>query len=237
MGVVVEAGGERERDRNRDRAVSRALKRFRAFYAHGFDDDDYLALERSYKERAAREWQTLLSEQELGRLIANGEQVEVARRAVRIEGRTNLLFSFEKMALRDAVKSRRGAQQFAEALYVLLHGDESFDERFSFWIDALGHLPRKQTRVLTWPVATVFPFIAQPKKHLYLKPNVTKNAAKRWGFDFRYHSRPTVDTYKSLLAFGKDIRATLASVGFPGAIRDQIDVQGFIWILGSDEYD
>ncbi len=37
--------------------------------------------------------------------------------AVRTESKTNLLFSFEKMALRDAVKIAEGAKAFAEGLY------------------------------------------------------------------------------------------------------------------------
>lgn len=44
---------------------------------------------------------------------------QVAAEAVRIESRTNLLFSFEKMALRDAVRTRAGARLFAEGLYEL----------------------------------------------------------------------------------------------------------------------
>ena len=37
--------------------------------------------------------------------------------AVAIEARTNLLFSFEKMALRDGIKSSAGARTFAQGLY------------------------------------------------------------------------------------------------------------------------
>jgi hypothetical protein len=85
--------------------------------------------------------------------------MEVAERAIKIEGRTNLLFSFEKMAIRDAVKSIQGACGFAVGLYEFLYGKGDFDQ----WCAELGKLPRKQTRVLTWPVATVFPFIAMPK--------------------------------------------------------------------------
>jgi hypothetical protein len=50
-------------------------------------------------------------------LLDAGEYVEIDARAVRIESRTNLLFSFEKMAIRDAVKSQEGARAFAEGLF------------------------------------------------------------------------------------------------------------------------
>ena len=55
---------------------------------------------------------------------------------VRIESRTNLLFSFEKMALRDAAKSAEGARLFAEGLFELLHGAGPLKQRFARWIES-----------------------------------------------------------------------------------------------------
>ena len=51
--------------------------------------------------------------------MATRLSAEIAAEAIRIESRTNLLFSFEKMALRDAVRSIQGAKAFSLALYVL----------------------------------------------------------------------------------------------------------------------
>jgi hypothetical protein len=47
---------------------------------------------------------------------------EIALRAVKIETKTNLLFSFEKMALRDAVKPAEGAKAFAQGLFDYIYG-------------------------------------------------------------------------------------------------------------------
>ena len=169
---------------------------------------------------------------ELKRLTRDGRHLEVAARAVRIESRTNLLFSFEKMALRDAVKSPAGAEAFANGLLAFLHGGGSDEHRFESWCEVVEGLPRKQTRVLTWPVTTVFGFIAQPERHIFLKPNVTRAAAKAYGFDFEYVSRPSWPTYASLLAFAKQVCRDQRDL----KPRDQIDAQGFIWVQGSDEY-
>ena len=57
-------------------------------------------------------------------------------------------------------------------------------------VRTVARLPRRQTRVLTWPVVTVFGFIAQPRDaHL---PEAQRHAHRRraYGFDFRYRSRP-----------------------------------------------
>ncbi len=67
------------------------------------------------------------------------------------------------MALRDAVRSTEGAQLFAEALYEFLYGRGSAYRKFERWCNAVEALPRKQTRVLTWPLVTIFGFIAQPE--------------------------------------------------------------------------
>jgi hypothetical protein len=96
----------------------------------------------------------------------------------------------------------------------------------------VGGLPRKQTRVLTWPVVTVFGFIAQPEIHIFLKPMVTKRAAEDYGFEFIYRSRPDWETYESLLGFARKISRDLRDL-HP---KDMIDIQGFIWVQGSDEY-
>jgi hypothetical protein len=74
---------------------------------------------------------------------------EIAARAVRIEQRSrySMIFSFEKMALRDAVRSARGAQMFAEGLFAFLHGKGELQARFEAWVDVVAGLPRKQTRV------------------------------------------------------------------------------------------
>jgi hypothetical protein len=214
-------------------AALRCRRRFTHFYPGKFRDEDYVALERDYKWNAHQQWNDTLGRNMFRTLMEEGAFTEIASRAVKIESRTNLLFSFEKMALRDAVKSARGAAAFARGLYDFLHGPGHTEQRFNRWVEVVAALPRKQTRVLTWPLVTVFGFIAQPDAHLFLKPNVTRRAAREYGFDFDYVSRPAWPTYRSLLDFGETIRRDLRD----WRPRDMIDIQSFIWVQGSDEYD
>lgn len=207
-------------------------RKFLRYYPGGFEDDDYLILERNYKWNAHVRWSEALSEDEFRRLIRKSAFREIAARAVAIESRTNLLFSFEKMALRDAVKTAKGAHTFATGLFNYLHGDGSLKDRFSAWCDVVAALPRRQTRVLTWPLVTVFGFIAQPRKHFFLKPMVTRKAAERYGYSLPYLSRPQWGIYSSLLAFARRVRLDLDRL----KPRDMIDLQSFLWVLGSDEY-
>ena len=89
----------------------------------GFADPDYVGSERDYKWNAHLRWEDTLSRDQFAELLAAGQHQDIARQAIAIESRTNLLFSFEKMALRDAVKSRAGAQAFAQGLFEFLHGE------------------------------------------------------------------------------------------------------------------
>jgi hypothetical protein len=165
--------------------------------------------------------------------LSQGKFLEIGAEAVKIESRTNLLFSFEKMAIRDALKLERGARAFAEGLYALLYGRGSVHTRFARWCEVVAALPRKQSRVLTWPLATIFGFIAQPETHIFLKPTVTRLAAREYGFDFRYRSGPSWETYSSFLEFAREIEHDVRDL----RPRDLIDIQSFIWVLGSDEYE
>lgn len=135
-------------------------------------------------------WKQELSRPPFLSLLKAKKYAEIAAAAVRIESRTNLLFSFEKMALRDAVKPEAGAKAFALGLYDFLYGPGGEKARFERWCDVVAILPRRQTRVLTWPVVTIFGFLARPEFHIFCKPNVTRVAAREYGFEFRYESKP-----------------------------------------------
>jgi hypothetical protein len=213
----------------------RARRKFLRFFPGGFRDETYIDWERSYKWQTHERWQEALGREEFRRLLRAGEFSEIAARAVRVEQRSrhSMIFSFEKMALRDAVKVPEGARAFAEGLYELLHGRGSVERRFERWVEVVAALPRRQTRVLTWPLATVFGFIAQPDTHIFLKPNVTGAAAQAYGFDFHYRSRPNWETYASLLEFAATVRRDVRDL----RPRDMIDLQSFIWVQGSDEYE
>lgn len=213
-------------------ARERCWKWFTRFFPRGFKDPKYLDWERGYKLQAHEQWQELLNKSNFRKLLKDARFEDVASTAIRIESRTNLLFSFEKMALRDAVRSETGARIFAEGLFELLYGRGNMAMRFEKWCDAVGTLPRRQTRVLTHPVVTVFPFIADPTQHIFLKPNVTKEASRLYGYNFEYESTPSWRVYSQLMEFAQLIRDDLKSKG----PRDMIDVQSFIWVIGSDEY-
>jgi hypothetical protein len=211
----------------------RCRRKFLRFFPGGFADETYVEWERGYKWHAHERWIERLDQDAYRALLDRGRFAEITEHAVRVESRTNLLFSFEKMALRDGVRSPAGARLFAEGLYEFLYGSGDDEARFERWCETVAELPRRQTRVLTWPLLTVFGFIAQPERHMFLKPNVTRIAAHEYDVDFVYKSRPNWETYASLLSFANHVRRDVRDL----RPRDMIDLQSFIWVQGSDEYE
>ena len=218
--------------KNISKARKRYLTKFLYYFKKGFNDPLYIDWERDYKLKAHTTFQQYLDQNSFKKLLAQEKYREIASLAVKLESRTNLLFSFEKMALRDAVKTPSGARDFSRGLYEYVYGKGSLQNRFEHFVEIISGLPRKQTRVLTWPLVTVFGFIANPDEHIFLKPRVTQVAAKKYEFDFKYTSKPNWETYESLLNFAQLIKKDTRHL----EPHDNIDLQSFIWVLGSDEY-
>src|SRR5690606_22531186 len=212
----------------------RSRRRFLRQVPGGFRAPLYLDWERDYKWESPLRWEEALPQATFRRLLREVRATDLAARAMRVEQRSrhSMLFSFEKMALRDALRTPEGAAGFSQGLYDWLHGRGSLERRFERWVSAIDALPRRQTRVLTWPLVTVFGFIAQPERHMFMKPNTIRAAAKAYGYPLPYQSRPSWETYAALLGLAETVRHDLRDL----RPRDMIDLQSFLWVQGSDEY-
>jgi hypothetical protein len=145
----------------------------------------------------------------------------------------NMLALYEWMALREALEDSRGARILAPALYDLVHGARAFGSRLERFVETLDRVPQRQTRLAKWPVVTLFPFVAQPTRHIIVKPRLMKRAAEQLGFELAYRPQPNAATYASVIGAASLVRHALA-LWHP---RDLIDVQGFIWVTSSEEYE
>lgn len=214
------------------KALKLHKKRFLKFFPNSFQDQRYIDWERTYKWNAHELFQENLSRKKFKELMQGRNYDEIAARALQVEGKCNFIFSFQKMALRDGIKAPGGACIFAEGLWSVLYEKGPLKPRFIQWLMALNDLPRKKSRVLTWPVATFFPFIAQPTKHIILKPTAMKAAAAELKFDLDYSATPGFGTYERLLQFAELTREAIADL----EPQDYHDIQSFLWTIGSDEY-
>lgn len=213
-----------------------AIERFLQIFPLGFSDPNYIGNaktgERFYKIAAHQLWNDTLSQEGFGRLLGASDFGAVVTRALQVEAKTNLLATFEKAALRDALKEPDAAKEFAAALFDLIYGTSPFETRFSAFADMLDRLPQARSSTLKWPIQTIFPFIALPKEHLFLKPTVTQKATERRAFSLNYKAQPNWLTYSCLLRFGQLLKQDLAEL----KPQDMIDIQSFIYVTGDDSY-
>ena len=112
-------------------------KKFLFYFPKGFYDPKYIAWERGYKWDAHVEWEKTLNESTYSALLKKKLYAEVALHAVKIETKTNLLFSFEKMALRDGIKTPESSRVFAESLYQYVYGKSTIRDRFENFAEVL----------------------------------------------------------------------------------------------------
>ena len=206
-----------------------SVELFHRLYPRYFEDDKYIDSpelgERAYKLEAHERWQAELGDGQAAALLASGETREFVKRLLAVEAKLNLLSVVEKSRLRDALKDEPAAHSFGEALLRATAGDAVDEASFEQLATAACSLPAVRSRVATWPVLTLFPFIARPDLHMFLKPEVTREFAEVVQWDLRYNAALNWKTYKSLIEMSSTLLMDLARYG----ARDMIDVQSFIW--------
>lgn len=209
--------------------LAQAIDMFFRQFPRAFGDPDYERGERGYKLDAHNLWVRTFGGARGRRLLDAGMIAELVDKALAVDGHLNLLSPYEKMALRDGLKDRAAAVRFFDALFTVLEAPAPSRETFEPYIEAVSALPAEEgrARVATWPVLTLFPYVAQPDRHMFLKPEVTKNCAEVLAFDLRYSPTLNWTTYESLLRMCEILMTHLA----PRGARDLIDVQPFIWVI------
>ena len=141
-----------------------------------------------------------------------------------------MLLGFENAALADALKDQSAAKRFFKALLGVLDSPAVTEDVYQAYIDSVLGLPQEEgkSKVALWPIVTLLPFIAQPEKHMFLKPRSIQSAAEALNFDLHYEALPNWRTYKALLEMGKVCFYEVRHL----KPKDFIDVQSFIWLAG-----
>jgi hypothetical protein len=207
-----------------------AIAEFRAAYPRGFLDPAYVGTGAGKGERASRwraaaaEWARSLAGGEAERLLAAGDVREVVRRALGIERHVAAApGTLAPGALAQALRDEDAAGAFFEALLALLAVPSPARARFEKLFSAASALDVEPG--LAWPVATLFPSVAEPGKHVFLSPKVACAAAERLGCDLRFAQEPSWATYSALRAFAARLLGQLEPIG----ARDLLDVEGFLY--------
>lgn len=241
-GLVIVAGkqvGDLLHDANRERLATRlrnlsgtlhpnyfgmeeAIARFLRFMPGGFGGDRYTAHdgERRYKVAASHTLQTLVP------LAFAGEATDGDGAALAVAFRKDQLWTHmpslqESTRLREVLAEHGGAFLKAAA-------------KFAGGGHAAGIAGMRQAMAphgaLTWPIVTYLPFLWSRDRHMFLKPNVTRDFAERIGHRFAVDYGPEIraEVYESLLDLARCTTHAIERLD----PADGIDVQSFIWVVG-----
>ncbi len=204
-----------------------ARARFLHFFPNGFHSAGYAKEERDYKVAAKNKLDAAVPLEMAATGAGFGEAILSVFRA------TNLLSPFEKTRLQDVLRGP-AANPFIRAAAHFAMGETK---------SGLLEMERalKPHDCAKWTVVTYLPFLWEPEKHMFLKPEVTKDFAARVGHRFAsdYEARLDIAVYDSLLDLVArtttelvDLKPRTTTELVDLKPRDRIDVQSFIWVIG-----
>jgi hypothetical protein len=206
-----------------------AKETFLAKFPGKFDDAGYIGDaehgERFFLLQSVQLYQELFGNGQLRQLLEAKDAAQLAERAQKVLGAQNLTFVQETLRFKDVLKMPEETLKYFGALAQLLEAEELKAETMTPYFEAV-----KAIAVVgfdKWPNATLFPFLAQPARHIFLKPQVTKQFAQSLGYDLKYNNKPNWATYEAFLVIAKDCQTRLADWN----PKDLIDIQSFIWVL------
>jgi hypothetical protein len=212
-----------------------AIARFTEVFPRGFEDPKYVAAGKEKGERAAQ-WRAAnaafskaFGEGEGRRLLAEGNVEELVRRALQVERHVTSLYPPpDRNMLKEALSDPAASRDYFAALFELLEASGPERAAFEKLALAVTAMPLTGTGA-GWHAATLLPFIAQPEKHIVLRPKAACDAANRLGFDLNYEATPNWPTYSALLRSTDLVLVALEPLG----ARDHIDVECFTHVVTS----
>ncbi len=202
--------------------IKKLIAKFLKMYPNGFHDQKYIEDERIYKDKAFNLLHKLLHNEDLCSLLEDKNYQEITKRALKVVYATNLIFTNEKMSLKDGLVRTESQKLFAIALYNMLFGDGELRPRFEAFSKMLEDIGAPK-----WTVASYFLFIMWPDKNVFIKPMVTQDAAKTCGYEINYKPQLNWLTYHSVSEFYKYIFSEISEL----KPRDMIDIQSFLWCI------
>ena len=209
-----------------------AVARFLEAYPQGFADPLYTGEEKGRPSRPARirrahaAFVEAFGGGEGERLLAAGDVATLAARALAVEKLAGAnQTGADKATLAGGLKDPAAAKGFFAALFDLLAAPAADRPGFEALAAAVAAFPPEE-RAPAWPLVTLLPFLAQPERHLLLRPKVTSQAAHRLGLELRFAADPNWVTYSTLLRSGENLLEKLRAMG----ARDLADVEEFLTI-------
>src|SRR5687767_6979895 len=197
---------------------------FQQTYPATFADEKFMTADVTTKRKARDVFNAIFGEGRGAAMVEQGKHAEVATALDGIYRSTNILSPFEVKAVHKAfVKGDESATKVLAT--TLAFAANPGMGSFKSMAEAVSQLSADGGKVFTWPIVTLLPFFADPKRFLALKPTNTELMAARMSYDLKYDSTPNWETYDATLRMAQQLLAKLTPLG----AKDMIDVQAFMW--------
>jgi hypothetical protein len=207
-----------------------ALRYFTRKFPLGFADPSYIGNgrdtgERGYKLEIHHAYLKQLGAGAGEGLLQYDDIAELSARAKAVVSKINILHVQEKITFRAALDQTVTARRFFSTFFRLL-AEGPTRIALELYFDAVNAFGSGERRA-TWTMATVLPYLADPNRFMFMKPEVTQQIAERLAYDLDYRSQPNWATYDRLLRMSWLLFDRLQYLG----AQDLLDVQSFIYVV------
>jgi len=207
-----------------------AMERFLGKFNNGFTDAWYRSTHRDQRASQHKALTESLQPDRLRALAVSDPRAagDIMLQALDTQTRPLLSGKGELPRLVDAFSDVTNLPAFLVALADLLEAERPNEKTFEAFVAALGAFSTTKNALVTWPMVTAIPYLAQPDRHLFVRPTSTQRAATLLGFELRFNRKPNWKTYERVLAMGNNLLEFIK----PRSGEDMFDVQAFIAAVG-----
>lgn len=205
--------------------LDEAVQWFEQTYPNKFTDEKFIDNDLRNKRAAAEVFQANFGEGRGAAMVDQAKHAEIASTLDGIFRATNILSPFEVKAVHKAFA--KGDESATKVLgQTLAFLNNPGQQTFKLMAEAVSQLPADGGKVHTWPIVTLLPFLADPKRFIALKPTNTELMAARMGANLKYDTTPNWETYDAFLRMTGQLLDRLKPLG----AQDMIDAQQFMWV-------
>jgi hypothetical protein len=196
-----------------------------------FGGPDYVEKVRASAMAAHEKWVESLGDGQGVGLLDDGKIDDVRQLVTEIGSNAGLLTPDERRTVEAVLDDGDVAESYLKALFEVVGEGAPEQTSFQRLIDVVEDYWEQEDgpKGSTWPMLTLFPFIACPGDHILLRPPVYQKCAARLNFELRGTAGLNWFSYERSLKLAKVLLARVKPLG----AKDFIDVQTMIKVIST----
>lgn len=225
VGLMTEKKVRKATRSSRHLSFGEALNLFLARYPGRFEDpaflDDARDGGRRLREKVWKMFESSFGDGQLRQMVQRKDIRVILDRVLPILRAQNLLTRDELAGFKEVLGDEGRALAYFDALSRVLEDPLVRHESMNPYFEAIRN--GSVAGFTKWPNTTLLPFLAQPGRHMFLRPKTLRGFSSLMGNNLMYEPQPNWRTYNALLEMSRDYLDKLAPLG----ARDFLDVQIF----------